>query len=117
MNFDIREYSGEILEFLSEYTLRDIDYGVLDLTDIRDYNLRAIFHYLSNLLYLELQMNYRLNDTGIFRVVYQNNKFFYDEYGDIIQADSLLKLKSQVESEGRIWYVFDEFLARKYLGQ
>ena len=90
MNFDIREYSGEILEFLSEYTLRDIDYGVLDLAGIRDYNLRAIFHYLSNL---------------------------YDEYGDIIQADSLLKLKSQVESEGRIWYVFDEFLARKYLGQ
>ena len=54
MDFDIKQYSGEILEFLSEYTLRDIDYGVLDLTGIKDYNLRAIFYYLSDLLYLEL---------------------------------------------------------------
>ena len=45
MEFNFIKYSEEIVEFLSVKTLEEIDYGVLDLSQIRDYGLREVLCY------------------------------------------------------------------------
>ncbi len=39
MELNFIKYSQEIMDFLSVKTLEEIDYGVLDLSQIRDYGL------------------------------------------------------------------------------
>ena len=100
MEFDLVRYSGEIVEFLCAKTLEEIDYGILDLSYVRN---------------VELKVNYFEISTGIFRVRVDGEKLCYEEFGHVIEADSVECLKSQVLAENRIWYVFDETLARNVL--
>lgn len=101
-------YIGEVMEFLSAETLEAIDYGVLDLSYVKDYGLKEVLYFFEDMLTFELKANYRKNETGIFRVSHKANKFFYTEFGHVIEADSLSDLKELVLAENRIWYVFDE---------
>ena len=110
MDFNLTHLAGDIVEFLSADTLRDIDLGVLDLSHIHDIELRQVLCFLGGALANELKLNYLEYRTGIFRVELNSNGFCYREYGYVIEADSLLELKELVLSENRIWYVFDEEL-------
>ena len=110
MDLNLTYIAGEIVEFLSAETLRDIDLGVLDLSHILDADLRHVLCFLGEALANELKVNYMENRTGIFRVELNSNGFCYRECGYIIEADSLLELKELVLGENRIWYVFDEEL-------
>ncbi len=105
------EYSVEIVEFLNVDTLREIDYGILDLSGVRDRQLREVLQIFEELLRLELKLNYLENTTGVFRVEVIEGRYYYREFGDVLEADSMAELKSQVLAEDRIWYVFDEVLA------
>ena len=40
MDIDLVRYSSEIFDFLSVRTLREIDYGVLDLSKVEDLSLK-----------------------------------------------------------------------------
>lgn len=111
MEIDWFKYSVEISEFLNVDTLKKIDYGILDLSRIRDRQLREVLHFFEELLKLELKVNYLENDTGLFRVEIIGNRYYYREFGYVIEAGSIGELKSQVISENRIWYVFDDILA------
>ena len=111
MNFYRLEYSQEIEEFLSVETLKEIDYGILDLSNVSDLKLREILHFFEELLTLELKVNYLDNSTGIFRVDISGDRYCYRELGHVIEADSIPDLRERVISEGRIWYVFDDVLA------
>ena len=113
MEFDWFGYSLEIEEFLNADTLRKIDYGILDLSRIMDYELKNVLYYCVELLEVELRINYKTNATGIFRVSKSENKYCYDEFGEIIQADSICELKKLVLRDSRIWYVFDEIQAKR----
>ena len=115
MKFNHVKYSFEIVEFLNVKTLEEIDYGILDLSDIQDFELKQVFLFLEEILKLELKINYLRNDTGLFRVRRVENKYCYTEYGHIIVADSIPELKKLVLDENRIWYVFDDVLARKLI--
>ena len=115
MDFNLTHLAGEIVEFLSADTLREIDQDVLDLSGIRDMELREVLCFLGGALSNELKVNYLENNTGIFRVELNSNGFCYREYGYIIEADSLMELKELVLEEGRIWYVFDEELLGKVM--
>lgn len=110
------KYSLEIEEFLNVKTLEDIDYGVLDLSAIKDHELKEVLQFFEELLTLELKVNYMENDTGLFRVQIIGDKCVYREFGHVIEADSIYELKKSVLDENRIWYVFDEFSACKILG-
>ncbi|MBQ7928777.1 MAG: hypothetical protein IJ287_08580 [Methanobrevibacter sp.] len=68
----------------------------------------------------------RNNDTGYFGVII-NRKHGYNwsyldlienqyRYSEVIYARTLGELESKVKSKGRLWYVFDEDLARKTQG-
>lgn len=111
MDFNLTHFAVEIVEFLSADTLRDIDYGVLDLSYIRDGELKEVLRFFSHILTDELKVNYLENRTGIFRVEFYENRFYYVEYGHVIKADSLCELKQLVLAQNRIWYVFDRELA------
>ena len=111
MNFYWIEYSQEIEEFLSVETLEKIDYGILDLSNVRDLKLREVLHFFEELLTLELKVNYLDNSTGIFRVDISGGRYCYREFGYVIEADSIPDLRERVILEGRIWYVFDDVLA------
>jgi hypothetical protein len=115
MEFNCLKYSVEIVEFLNVETLKEIDCGILDLSKIKNYELREVLLFFEELLTLELKVNYMENDTGIFRVQIIENKYYYKEFGHVIEADSICELKELVLSENRIWYVFDDILAKKLL--
>ena len=116
MEIDLAKYSVEIVEFLSAKTLEEIDYGILDLSRIKDYGLKEVLLFFEELLTLELKANYLENDTGLFRVQIIGNKYVYKEFSHVIEADSISELKTLVLSENRIWYVFDDILAYYILG-
>lgn len=115
MRFSCFEYSLEIVEFLSVETLEKIDYGILDLSKVRDRQLMEVLQLFEELLRFELKVNYLENKTGVFRVEIIENRYCYREFDDIIEADSIYELKKHVLAENRIWYVFDEILAEKLL--
>lgn len=116
MELDLVRYSSEIYEFLSVQTLRDIDYGVLDLSEVKDCGLREVLHFLEELLTMELKVNYQENETGLFRVQFSRGKYCYREFGHVIEADSIGELRELVLGENRIWYVFDDILAQEFAG-
>ena len=115
MELNWLRYSSEIVDFLCVDTLRQIDYGVLDLSYIRDFELKEVLGFLEELLTLELKVNYYENDTGLFRVQFFEGKYCYTEFGHVLEADSICELKEKVLSENRIWYVFDEILAQELI--
>ena len=115
MEFNIQKYSVEIVEFLSVETLEKIDYGILDLSKIENYELREVLCFFEELLSMELKVNYYENRTGCFRVEKYQDRYCYCEFGYVIEADSICELKELVLMENRIWYVFDEILARNLL--
>lgn len=116
MDFNLTHFALEIVEFLSADTLRDIDYGVLDLSYICDGELKEVLCFFSHMLTYELKVNYSENSTGIFRVEFSHDRFYYNEYGHVIEADSLSELEELVLAENRIWYVFDSVLAENLIG-
>lgn len=113
MEFIFERYSLEIVEFLCVDTLVKIDYGILDLSKIRNAELRGVLMFFEELLTIELRKNYRMNPTGIFRVRIDGDMYCYEEFGHTIEADSLCELEKMVLAESRIWYVFDEISADK----
>ena len=117
MELNLLKYSGEIVDFLSVKTLQEIDYGILDLSKIRDDSLREVLYFLEELLTMELRLNYLENETGLFRVEVLEGRYCYKEFGHIIEADSIFELRELVLSENRIWYVFDDILAKQFLGR
>ena len=117
MELNFIKYSQEIMDFLSVKTLEEIDYGVLDLSQIRDYGLWEVLCFFEEILTLELKVNYLENDTGLFRVQFLGGRFTYKEFGHVLEADSICELRELVLSENRIWYVFDDILASEFLSQ
>lgn len=107
---DFNRFQFEIIEFLCEDTLKAIDWGVLDLEHIKNRELKEILLALETALTLELENNYLKNSTGIFRVSLKGQMWCYEENGIRIEANNLKDLKELVESQNRIWYVFDEEL-------
>ena len=102
------KYTEEILEFLTNDTLRAIDWGVLDLGHIKDLELKSVLTIYETSLTLELKDNYRKNGTGIFRVTRHDEVWCYREFGYVIEAENLDELKEIVMGQNRLWYVFDE---------
>lgn len=102
-------YIDEILEFLTNDTLEAIDWGVLDLGQIRDLELKSVLMVYEQSLTLELKDNYKNNGTGIFRVRYFDGIWCYEEFGCVIEAENLKELEEIVTGQNRIWYVFDEY--------
>ena len=117
MELNFIKYSQEIMDFLSVKTLEEIDYGVLDLSQIRDYGLWEVLCFFEEILTLELKVNYLENDTGLFRVQFLGGRFTYKEFGHVLEVDSICELRELVLSENRIWYVFDDILASEFLSQ
>ena len=116
MRFDWdNKYTVEIVEFLSVETLRKIDYGILDLSDVGNCELEGILRFFEEVFTLELRLNYIENSTGIFRVQKIEDRYCYTEFGQMIEADSFDELKELVLSQNRIWYVFDERLAERHM--
>lgn len=112
MDYNLAAYSVEIVEFLSVETLVKIDYGILDLSHIENVQLREVLCFFSELLRAELKRNYLKNATGLFRVRVHGGKYCYEEFGHVIEADTICELEELVLEDGRIWYVFDEISAR-----
>ena len=115
MEFYLNKFRVEIVEFFNAETLREIDYGILDLSRIQDHELKEVLIFFEEFLTMELKLNYLENETGLFRVQIIDDKYCYDEFGYVIKADSICELKELVLSENRIWYVFDEILAEKII--
>ena len=42
-------------------------------------------------------------------------RYCYREVGHVLEADSICDLKELVLGENRIWYVFDDILARRLI--
>ena len=103
------KYIDEILEFLTEDTLRAIDWGVLDLGQINDLELKSVLMIYETSLTLELEDNYKNNCTGIFRVRHHDGIWCYEEFGYVIEAENLEELEKTVRGQNRIWYVFDQY--------
>lgn len=110
MEIDLTRFKREIFDFLCTQTIQEIDLGVLDLSYVEDIELKGALCFFREVLTLELKVNYLENNTGIFRVQYENGRYCYREFGYVIEADSLVELKDLVLAEDRIWYVFDEEL-------
>lgn len=110
MEIDLTRFKREIFDFLCTETIQEIDFGVLDLSYVEDIELKGALCFFKEVLTLELKVNYLENNTGIFRVQYENGRYCYREFGYVIEADSLVELKDLVLAEDRIWYVFDEEL-------
>ena len=107
---DFDKFRNEIIEFMSKETLEAIDWGVLDLGHIGNCELKEVLLAMEATLTLELENNYRHNSTGIFRVSLEGRFWCYEERDIRIKANSIGDLKRLVESQNRIWYVFDEEL-------
>ena len=105
---DFDRYSQDIIEFVNRDTLKAIDWGVLDLGHIENCELKEILLVIEEELTRELRKNYAENGTGIFRVFRCREFWCYKEGGYVIKARNLCELKKIVESQDRIWYVFDE---------
>lgn len=114
MEINIYRYTDEVLEFMNSDTLYEIDCGILDLSHVRDMELKNIYCYLEELLSVELELNYRQNATGIFRVYLFGDIWCYFEGECVISAYSESELKRKVTSQRRIWYVFDGRPFKKY---
>lgn len=114
---DFEKFGYEIFEFMSRETLEAIDWGVLDLGHIKNYELKEILLTLEAALASELEDNYTNNGTGIFRVSFEGEFWCYEERGIRIKAKSIEDLKGLVESQNRIWYVFDEELGCRCIQQ
>lgn len=106
-------YEMDVVEFYNCETLRQIDYGTLDFSRVKNPGLRDALIFLEELLTMELRLNYLENDTGLFRVESFDGGYCYREFGYVLEADSVCELKELVLAENRIWYVFDELLALK----
>ena len=113
MELNFVNYSLEVVDFLSAETLEKIDYGILDLSNISNHELKEVLMFFEELLTLELKINYMENETGIFRVHIIENKYYYKELGYEIEANSIHELKKLVLAENRIWYVFDKISAKE----
>jgi len=107
------KYADEILEFLTRDTLEAIDWGVLDLGQVKDIELRGVLMCIERSLTMELMDNYKNNGTGIFRVSCHSGVWCYEEHGFRVNAMSLTELKRIIEGQNRIWYVFDEYSLRR----
>ena len=110
MDIDLTRFNREIFDFICTDTIQKIDLGVLDLSYVDDIELKWALCFFKEVLTLELKVNYLENNTGIFRVQYENGRYCYREFGYVIEADSLMELKDLVLAEDRIWYVYDEEL-------
>jgi hypothetical protein len=77
--------------------------------------LREVLLFFEELLTMELKVNYLENDTGLFRVEVVEERYCYREFGHVLEADSICDLKELVLGENRIWYVFDDILARRLI--
>lgn len=113
MSIDFIKYTSEIIEFKNAQTLEAIDWGILDLGEIDDLELKRVLVKIEEELTLELMRNYEENSTGIFRVSFFRGIWSYMEFDCRIEASSLCELKRKVTSQKRIWYVFDEFSAKR----
>lgn len=113
MRINLPKFKREIDDFCSSDTLREIDYGVLDLSHVKNIELRQALYFLEELLTVELQLNYLENSTGIFRVSLEGELWCYKKGKEVIHASSLVELKEMVESINGIWYVFDELSAQR----
>ena len=51
MRLDWFKYSGEVVEFLCVETLRDIDYGILDLSRIKNPELSEVFQFFEEVYF------------------------------------------------------------------
>ena len=116
MKDSLIKYQAEVVDFLNEDTLKAIDYGVLDLSKVKNIELKRVLMYIEDILTIELELNYLNNSTGIFRVSRTRECWCYRENNQVIKADSLLELKERVLRQHRIWYVFDELLVKHSLG-
>lgn len=108
----LTKFTSEIEDFLTDETLKAIDYGILDLHKIENRELRETLYFIEELLTVELELNYLINETGIFRVSKKGNFWYYKQENYIIKAASLVELERKVTYENRIWYIFDEDLAK-----
>lgn len=45
MENSLARYKSEIVDFVNVDTLREIDYGILDLSRIMDYELKNVLYY------------------------------------------------------------------------
>lgn len=113
MRIKLAKFSSEITDFLTIETVKAIDYGVLDLHNVENRELREVFYFFEELLAVELELNYLENKTGIFRVSKENDFWYYRQERHVIRACSLEELKRKVMVENRIWYVFDENLVKR----
>ena len=113
MRVKLAKFSSEISDFLTIETVKAIDYGVLDLHNVENRELREVFYFFEELLAVELELNYLENKTGIFRVSKENDFWYYRQERHVIRACSLEELKRKVIVENRIWYVFDENLVKR----
>lgn len=113
MRVKLAKFSSEITDFLTIETVKAIDYGVLDLHNVENRELREVFYFFEELLAVELELNYLENKTGIFRVSKENDFWYYRQERHVIRACSLEELKRKVIVENRIWYVFDENLVKR----
>ena len=113
MRVKLAKFSSEITDFLTIETVKAIDYGVLDLHNVENRELREVFYFFEELLAVELELNYLENKTGIFRVSKENDFWYYRQGRHVIRACSLEELKRKVIVENRIWYVFDENLVKR----
>lgn len=113
MRVKLAKFSSEITDFLTIETVKAIDYGVLDLHNVENRELREVFYFFEELLAVELELNYLENKTGIFRVSKENDFWYYRQERHVIRACSLEELKRKVIVENCIWYVFDENLVKR----
>ncbi len=104
----------EISEFLSARTLEAIDWGVLDLSNVK-IEKRKILSHFELLLTCELEDNYAHNSSGIFRVSRMGSAWVYSDRitSQEFMSYSLSELEEIVCESDNIWYVFDEELARE----
>ena len=108
MSLDLVKYTEEIVEFINAETLKAIDWGILDLSHVKNMELKRVLRFVEEALTMELEKNYLENDTGIFRVSLKENLWVYEDSEGVIESDCILKLKKEVIKENKIWYVFDE---------
>ena len=113
MRVKLAKFSSEITDFLTIETVKAIDYGVLDLHNVENRELREVFYFFEELLAVELELNYLENKTGIFRGSKENDFWYYRQERHVIRACPLEELKRKVIVENRIWYVFDENLVKR----
>jgi hypothetical protein len=99
MRVCLTKFTDEVADFLTNETLKAIDYGILDLHHIKNRELRNVFYFLEELLTVELELNYLENETGIFRVCRRGNFWYYKQGKHIIKAICLDELKKLIKQK------------------